>query len=91
MQDWLDNINILMYSTHNKGKPVVAETFPKTLKPKMIANDSKSYLSHFNKLVDQYCNTYHYTYYTYHYSSGTWYQPFQIWQLCCSLLTVLLR
>ena len=44
MQEWLDN-NILMYSTHNEGKSVIAEMFIKTLKAKiykkwqlMIAN-----------------------------------------------------
>ena len=63
MQEWLDNINILMYSTHNEGKSVIAERFIKTLKAKiykkMTANDSKPYLSYLNKLVDQYNNTYH--------------------------------
>ena len=45
MQEWLDNNNILMYSTHNEGKSVIAEMFIKTLKAKiykkwqlMIAN-----------------------------------------------------
>ena len=45
MQEWLDNNDILMYSTHNEGKPVSAERFLKTLKGKiykkwqlMIAN-----------------------------------------------------
>ena len=63
MQQWLDNIYILMYSTHNEGKSLIAEWFIKTLKAKiykqMTANDSKSYLSYLNKLVDQYKNTYH--------------------------------
>ena len=63
MQEWLENHNILMYSTHNEGKSVMAEIFMKTLKAKiyktMTANDSKSYLSYLNKLVDQYNNTYH--------------------------------
>ena len=27
MQNWLDNIDILMYSTHNEGKSVIAERF----------------------------------------------------------------
>ena len=31
MQEWLDNIDILMYSTHNEGKSVIAEMFIKTL------------------------------------------------------------
>ena len=52
-----------MYSTHNEGKSVIAERFIKTLKAKiykkMIATDSKPYLSYLNKLVDQYNNTYH--------------------------------
>ena len=63
MQGWFDNSNILMYSTHNEGKSVIAERFIKTLKSKIYkkitANDSKSYLSYLNKLVDQYNNTYH--------------------------------
>ena len=32
MQEWLDNNDILMYSTHNEGKSVIAERFIKTLK-----------------------------------------------------------
>ena len=34
-QEWLDNKNILMYFTHNKGKSVIAERFIKTLKAKI--------------------------------------------------------
>ena len=59
MQEWLDNNDILMYLTHNKSKSVIAERFIKTLN--MTANDSKSYLSYLNKLVDQYDNTYHHS------------------------------
>ena len=48
MQEWLDNNNILLYSTHNEGKSVTARIFIKTLKSKiykkMTANDRKSYL-----------------------------------------------
>ena len=62
MQEWLGNNN-LMYSTHNEGRSVIAEIFIKILKAKiykkMTANDSKSHLSYFNKLVDQYNNSYH--------------------------------
>ena len=51
-----------MYSAHNASKSVIAEKFIKTLKAKiyekMTANNSKSYLSYLNKLVDQYNNTY---------------------------------
>ena len=35
MQEWLDNNDILMYSTHNKSKSVIAERFIKTLKAKI--------------------------------------------------------
>ena len=56
MQKWFDNNDILMYSIHNEGNSVVAERWIKTLKAKtykkMTANDSKSYLSYLNILVD---------------------------------------
>ena len=52
-----------MYLMHNDGKSVVTKRFKKTLKSKiykrMTANDSKYYLEHLNKLVNQYNNTYH--------------------------------
>ena len=35
MQEWLDNNDILMYSTHNKGGSVITESFIKTLKAKI--------------------------------------------------------
>ena len=35
MQKWLDNNEILMYSTHTEGKSVIAARFIKTLKPKI--------------------------------------------------------
>ena len=35
MQEWLDNNDILMYSTHNEGKSVITERFIKTLKAKI--------------------------------------------------------
>ena len=35
MQKWLDNNDILMYSAHNEGKSVIAESFIKTLKVKI--------------------------------------------------------
>ena len=31
MQEWLNNNNILVYSTHNEGKSVIPEKFIKTL------------------------------------------------------------
>ena len=65
MQEWLDNIDILMYSTDNEGKSVIAERFIKTLKAKiykkMTVNDSKFYHSYLNKLVDQYNNHHHHS------------------------------
>ena len=49
MQEWLDNNGIVMWSTHNEGKSVIAERFTKTLKnkiyKKMIANDRRFYFS----------------------------------------------
>ena len=65
MQAWLDNNDILMYSTDNEGKSVIPESFIKTLKAKiykkMAANDSKSYFPYLNKTVDQYNNTFHHS------------------------------
>ena len=63
MQTWLDNNDILRYWTNNEGKSVVADRFIKTLTGKiykrMTANDGKSHLGYFNKLIDQLNNTYH--------------------------------
>ena len=65
MQERLNNNYILMYSTHNEGKSVIAERFIKTLKAKIYkevtANDRKSYLPYLNKLVDEYNNNYHHS------------------------------
>ena len=36
MQNWLGDIEILMYLTHNEGKPVVAERLIRTLRVKSI-------------------------------------------------------
>ena len=52
MQEWLDNNNILLHSTRNEGKSVIAKRFVETLKgniyEKMTDGDSKSYLSYLN-------------------------------------------
>ena len=44
---------------------MITEKFIKTMKAKIYkkitANDSKSYLPHLNKLVDQYNNTHHHS------------------------------
>ena len=39
-EEMLDNNDILMYSSHNEGKSVIAERFIKTLKAQSIKNDS---------------------------------------------------
>ena len=56
MQEWLDNNDILMYSTHNEGKSVIAERFIKTLKAKIYKK-----MTDLNQLVDQYNNTFHHS------------------------------
>ena len=35
IEEWLNNNNILMYSTHHEGKSVIAKSFIKTLKAKI--------------------------------------------------------
>ena len=63
MRKWSGNNDIFMCLTYNEDASVVAERFTKILKGKIYekikANDSKSYLSYLNKLVDEYNNTYH--------------------------------
>ena len=63
MQEWLGNNNILMEFRDNEDKSILSERFIKKLKTKiyekMTANDSKSYLPYWNKLGDQYNNTFH--------------------------------
>ena len=65
MPKFLEHNDILLYFTHNEGKPVIAERFIKQLKPKiyekMTATNSKSYLAYLNKLVDQCNNIYHHS------------------------------
>ena len=57
--------NIVMYSTHNEGKSVVAERFIRTLKSKMykyMTSISKNvYIDKLDDIVDEYNNTYHTT------------------------------
>ena len=54
-----------MYSTHNKGKSVVAERFIRTLKNKiykhMTAISKNLFFDVLNDIVDEYNNTYHKT------------------------------
>ena len=54
-----------MYSTHNEGKPVVAERFIRTLKTKIdkyITSISKNvHIDKFDNIVNKHNNTYHRT------------------------------
>ena len=54
-----------MYSTHNEGKPVVAERFIRTLKNKiykhMTAFSKNIYFDVLDDIVGKYKNTYHKT------------------------------
>ena len=60
---WLQDNEIVMYSTHNEGKSIVAERFIKTLKNKIykyIASISQNaYIDKLNDIVNEYNNTYH--------------------------------
>ena len=62
---WLRDNNIFMYSTHNKGKSVVAERFIRTLKSKiykyMTSISKNVYIDKLDDIVDEYNNTYHTT------------------------------
>ena len=52
-----------MYSTHNKGKSVVAERFTKTLKNKMYKRmtvvSTNVYIDKLDDIVNEYNNAYH--------------------------------
>ena len=62
---WLRDNDIVMYSTHNEGKPVVAERFIKMLKSKIykyMTSISKNVsIDKLDDIVDEYNNTYHTT------------------------------
>ena len=62
MKLWLEKNDIEMYSTHNEGKFVIAETFIRTLKKKIYKYmTSVSKYVHIDKLddiVNKYNNTY---------------------------------
>ena len=62
---WLRDNDIVMYSTNNEGKSVVAERFIKTLKSriyKYMTSISKNvYINKLDDIVDEYNNTYHTT------------------------------
>ena len=62
---WLQDNDIVMYSTHNEGKSVVAERFIRTLKSKtykhMTSIPKTVYIDKLDDIVDEYNNTYHNT------------------------------
>ena len=62
---WLRDNDIVMYSTHNEGKSVVAERFIRTLKGKiykyMTSISKNVYIDKLDDIVDKYNNTYHTT------------------------------
>ena len=65
MKSWLHDNDIKMYSTHNKGKSIVAERFIKTLKSKiykhMIAISKNVYINWLDETVKKYNKTFHRT------------------------------
>ena len=62
---WLRDNDIVMYSTHNEGKSVVAERCIRTLKSKiykyMTSISKNVYIDKLDDIVDEYNNTYHTT------------------------------
>ena len=59
---WLQDNDIVMYSTHNEGKSVVAERFIRTLKNKiykyMTSISKIVYIDKLDDIVSEYNNTY---------------------------------
>ena len=64
-EKWLSDNNIIMYSTYNEGKSVVAERFIRTLKNKlykhMTATGKNVYYDVLDDIVNEYNNTKHNT------------------------------
>ena len=62
---WLQDDDIIMYSTNNEGKSVVAERFIRTLKSKiykyMTSISKNVYIDKLDDIVNEYNNTYHTT------------------------------
>ena len=60
---WLGDNNLVMYSTHNEGKSVVAERFIRTLKSKiykyMTSISKNVYINKLDDIVNECNNTYH--------------------------------
>ena len=65
MKSLLEKNNIEMYSSHNKGKSVVAERFIRTLENKiykyMTSGSKNVYIDKLDDLVNKYNNTHHST------------------------------
>ena len=65
LKKWLQSNDIVMYSTHNKGKSVAAERLIKNLKKKlykhMISISKNRYIDKLDVIVNEYNNTYHRT------------------------------
>ena len=63
MKSWLGKNDTEMHSTHNEGKPVIAERFIRTLKNKiykyMTAVSKNMYIAKLDDMVNKYNNTYH--------------------------------
>ena len=63
LKKWLQDNDIAMYSTNNKGKSVVAERFIRTLKKKnykyMTSISKNVYIDKLYDIVKRYNNTYH--------------------------------
>ena len=64
-EKWLQDNDIVMYSTNNEGKSVVAERFIRTLKRKiykyMTSISKNVYIDKLDDIVDEYNNIYHTT------------------------------
>ena len=62
---WLQDNDIVMYSTHNEGKSVVVERFIRTLKSKiykyMTSISKNVYIDKLDNIVNEYNNAYHTT------------------------------
>ena len=65
LKRWLQDNDIVMYSTHNEGKPVVSGRFTRTLKNKIYKHmntiSKTVYIDKLDDIVNGYSNTYHTT------------------------------
>ena len=65
LKKWLQDNDIVTYSTHNEGKSIVAQRFIRTLKNKiykyMTSISQNVYIDKLDDIVNEYNNTYHRT------------------------------